>query len=272
MRQSASARWVGLIAVVIVSLFVIGYYFYELGLPGGLSKSRLAAALEAEQVVSVERGYNIYQANCAQCHGVNGEGGKGPILNDQVKLFAHLNPDYIHSMLQVGGRFACGNPNSIMPVWANTGTPPGPLNYKQIENVIAFIRAENGHTYRVMDPGPVRAGREPGDGRGGDVQGLGRPELDAGPGLHAVPRLLVGPVQAIRGPGGLRRDRVRLSRSLRGAVGLGRTVRGSVWFPGAVRLGRVRPAARPLPAARCRRRRRPRSPRARRTSSSRSAR
>ena len=34
-RQSASARWVGLIAVIIVSLFVIGYYFYELGLPGG---------------------------------------------------------------------------------------------------------------------------------------------------------------------------------------------------------------------------------------------
>ncbi len=152
-RQSASARWVGLIAVVIVSLFVIGYYFYELGLPGGLSASRLSTALEAEQVVSVERGYNIYQANCAQCHGVNGEGGKGPILNDQVKLFAHLNPDYIHSMLQVGGRFACGNPNSIMPVWANTGTPPGPLNYKQIENVIAFIRAENTRTYRVMDPG-----------------------------------------------------------------------------------------------------------------------
>ena len=46
-RQSASARWVGLIAVIIVSLFVIGYYFYELGLPGGISKSRLEAALEA---------------------------------------------------------------------------------------------------------------------------------------------------------------------------------------------------------------------------------
>ena len=77
-RQSASARWVGLIAVIIVSLFVIGYYFYELGLPGGISKSRLEAALEAEQVTSIERGYNIYQANCARCHGPNGEGGIGP--------------------------------------------------------------------------------------------------------------------------------------------------------------------------------------------------
>ena len=33
-RQSANARWVGFLAVTIVALFVIGYYFYELGLPG----------------------------------------------------------------------------------------------------------------------------------------------------------------------------------------------------------------------------------------------
>ena len=39
-RQSASARWVGFLAVVIVSVFVIGYYFYELGLPGAASRSR----------------------------------------------------------------------------------------------------------------------------------------------------------------------------------------------------------------------------------------
>jgi len=28
-RQSANARWLGFLAVVIVSLFVIGYYFYD---------------------------------------------------------------------------------------------------------------------------------------------------------------------------------------------------------------------------------------------------
>jgi mono/diheme cytochrome c family protein/plastocyanin len=151
-RQSASARWVGFIAVTVVALFVIGYYFYELGLPGGMSKPRLQAASEEQQVVDVERGYNIYQANCAQCHGVQGEGGKGPVLNRQDKLFAHLNADYIRNMLQVGGRYACGNPLSIMPVWSNTGNPPGPLNYKQINDIIAFLRASKAVTYRVMDP------------------------------------------------------------------------------------------------------------------------
>ena len=48
-RQSANARWVGFLAVAIVALFVIGYYFYELGLPGGLSQPRLDAASQAQR-------------------------------------------------------------------------------------------------------------------------------------------------------------------------------------------------------------------------------
>jgi mono/diheme cytochrome c family protein/plastocyanin len=154
-RQSASARWVGFLAVTIVGLFVIGYYFYEVGLPGELSQPRLEAALDDQQVISVERGYNIYQANCAQCHGVQGEGISGPALNRQDKLYAHLSPEYLRNILEVGGRYACGNAKSIMPIWSNTGNPAGPLNYKQIEDLIAYIRAPQakpGHEYRVLDP------------------------------------------------------------------------------------------------------------------------
>ncbi len=55
-RQSSSARWVGFLAVVVVALFVILYYFYELGLPGGLSKPRLEMSADQQQVVAVERG------------------------------------------------------------------------------------------------------------------------------------------------------------------------------------------------------------------------
>ena len=150
-RQSANARLVGFLAVTLVGLFVIGYYFYELGIPGLGTKPRLEVAAEEQQVTAVERGYNLYQANCAQCHGANGEGGKGPVLNRQDKLFAHLNPDYIRNMLTVGGRYACGNANSIMPVWSNQGNPAGPLNYKQIDYLIAFLRAKNTDTYRVMN-------------------------------------------------------------------------------------------------------------------------
>jgi mono/diheme cytochrome c family protein/plastocyanin len=186
-RQSANARWVGFLAVTIVGLFVIAYYFYELGLPGGLSEARLKQQADAQQVTSIERGYNIYQANCAQCHGVNGEGGKGPTLNRQDKLFAHLNPDYIHVMLQVGGRYACGNPNSIMPVWSNTGSPPGPLNYKQIEDLINFIRAEKGPEYTVLDPSLFEPVVDPATGKEKTFTGWVDPSYKPEPGATPYP-------------------------------------------------------------------------------------
>ena len=68
-RQSSNARWVGFLAVVVVILFVALYWFYELGAPLGLTQSRLAQEITAQQVTKVERGYNVYQANCARCHG-----------------------------------------------------------------------------------------------------------------------------------------------------------------------------------------------------------
>jgi mono/diheme cytochrome c family protein/plastocyanin len=149
-RQSSNARWVGFLLTVLVSLFIAMYWFYELG-PLGISEPRLDAEAAAQQVISVERGYNIYEANCARCHGENGEGGIGPALNRQDKLFAHLNEDYLRNVLEVGGRYVCGNPISQMPVWADTGNPPGPLNYVQIDDLIAFIRAPSNQTYTIRD-------------------------------------------------------------------------------------------------------------------------
>jgi mono/diheme cytochrome c family protein/plastocyanin len=186
-RQSANARWVGFLAVTIVGLFVMGYYFYETGLPGGLSESRLTSQGDTQQVTSIQRGYNIYEANCAQCHGVNGEGGKGPTLNRQDKLFAHLNPDYIRNMLQVGGRYACGNPNSIMPIWSNSGNPPGPLNYKQIEDVINFLRASKNATYNVLDISLFEPVIDPVTGKPKTFTGWVDPNYKPAPGATPYP-------------------------------------------------------------------------------------
>jgi mono/diheme cytochrome c family protein/plastocyanin len=150
-RQSSNARWVGFLAVVVVILFVAIYWFYELGAPLGATTPRLDAEAASQQVTKVERGYLLYQANCARCHGDQGQGGIGPILNSQEKLFAHLNEGYIRNMLAVGGRFACGNADSIMPTWADDGRPPGPLNYRQIDELVAFLMATNEDTYTVRD-------------------------------------------------------------------------------------------------------------------------
>ena len=160
-RQSANARWVGLLASIVVILFVVIYYFYELGAPFDLTKPRLVAEAEHQQVVRVERGYNLYQANCARCHGPNGLGPEepeqpegapyiGPKLNDKIKLFSHLNEQYLRNVLTAGGRYVCGNANSAMPVWADVNG--GPLNYRQIEELIAFLRAPNTEEYEIRDP------------------------------------------------------------------------------------------------------------------------
>ena len=38
-----------------------------------------------------------------------------------------------------------------MPVWSDKGSPPGPLNYRQIDELIAFLRATNEHEYEIKD-------------------------------------------------------------------------------------------------------------------------
>ncbi len=151
-RQSSNARWVGFLATVIVILFVALYWFYELGAPLGITQARLEKEVDAQQVTAVERGYNLFEANCARCHGTQGEGGIGPVLNRQDKLFAHLSEDYLRNVLTVGGRYVCGNPKSLMPVWSDQGHPAGPLNYRQIDELIAFLRATNDHTYTIRNP------------------------------------------------------------------------------------------------------------------------
>jgi len=189
-RQSGDARWVAFLGVTIVALFVIIYYFYEIaGIPVVNPQPRLQAEESLQAVVAIERGYNLYQANCARCHGVNGEGGIGPILNDQMKLFSHLNEQYLHTVLEVGGRYVCGNPKSVMPVWADTNG--GPLNYIQIEDLVAFLRAPNTQDYTRRDPELNEPVLNP-DGTVQTFKGWRDPEFRPDPAATPVPDCYLG--------------------------------------------------------------------------------
>jgi len=149
-NQSGSSRMAALLGIAVVTLFVIVYAFYDQGLPGVTGSSRLDAAKHEQYLETVKRGYNLFEANCARCHGAQGQGGIGPVLNDQGKLLAHLTPQYLKNVLTVGGRYVCGDANSLMGVWADTNG--GPLNYREIEELIAWIRATTDDVVEVRDP------------------------------------------------------------------------------------------------------------------------
>jgi mono/diheme cytochrome c family protein/plastocyanin len=205
-RQSSNARWVGFLGVVVTILFITIYWFYELA-PLGFREPRLDAEAASQQVISVERGYNLYQANCARCHGVDGLGpndtppGIGPALNRQDKLFAHLSVDYLNNMLVAGGRYACGNANSQMPIWSNEGRPAGPLNYTQVEDVIAFIRAPNTETYTIRDPDLFEPKLDPVSGEVETFTGWVDPNYKPAPGATPFPNCWAKEFETVASPG-----------------------------------------------------------------------
>lgn len=105
----------------------------------------------AQYVSDVARGFELYQATCSACHGVEGQGGLGPRLNDQAKLFdvisatgepgdGHLDPIYLDAVLTEGGSYVCGDPDSLMVAYKE---PDGWLSSRQVEQLIAWVTASS---------------------------------------------------------------------------------------------------------------------------------
>jgi len=207
-RQSGNARNVAFLAVLLIAIFIPVYWFYDLGIPALGYQGRQAQNVQVETVTDVARGYALFIANCAKCHGPQGQGGIGPPLNDQDKLFnavqangqpgtGHLNATYIQHVLEVGGRYVCGDANSVMPVWAQPG---GPLNYRQIEELVAWLTASNGVSFQYTPAtSETSAGPKP---TPVTVQGWRDPNYKPPAGQPSPPACWRNPSGQIGGSGG----------------------------------------------------------------------
>lgn len=207
-RQSGNARNVAFLAFLLIALFIPVYWFYDIGVPALGVESRQAKEVNAQYISDVKQGYGLFQANCATCHGAQGQGGIGPPLNDQPKLYnavtsagkvgtGHLNAAYIQKVLQDGGRYVCGDAKSLMPVWLQPG---GPLNYVQVQALIAWITAANSVQFQYT---PAKA-----EGATGPapspvmVQGWRDPTWTPAPDASPVPACWRNPSGVIGGGGG----------------------------------------------------------------------
>jgi LysM repeat protein/plastocyanin/mono/diheme cytochrome c family protein len=87
---------------------------------------------------SITRGALLFANNCRTCHGIQGEGGIGLVLNkddfkNQDPLILKANRDLIQRTLQ------CGRAGTLMPAWLRDNG--GSLNAEQITHIVDFITA-----------------------------------------------------------------------------------------------------------------------------------
>jgi hypothetical protein len=120
----------------------------------GLDETSAHQNLIVNPEYSFTEGAQLYYANCARCHGGQGEGGAGPPLNNQDRL-GYFNEDYYYRCIEYGFT-DFEHVGSIMPNWGGIASdwnpaqnPPGPgavlntqpvLTQGQINILIQFIR------------------------------------------------------------------------------------------------------------------------------------
>ena len=188
-RQSSNARWVGFLAVVVVILFVVDLLVLRAGRAARADPARLEAEADAQQVTAVERGYNVYEANCARCHGEQGEGGDRP--GPQPPGQAVRAPQRGLPAQRPDGR----RPLRLrQPEVADAGLV-GHRAIRRARSTTARSRSSSRSSARPNDAdlhrprrAPARPEDRPGHRRGRDLHGLARPELRAGARRDAVSR------------------------------------------------------------------------------------
>ncbi|MDQ3880283.1 MAG: cytochrome c [Chloroflexota bacterium] len=143
-------KTLGVVVLLATALFLMFYWLTD--------SQRLAATTEEQELSQLEYGRALFgeptaefasTANCARCHGANGEGGpipndpngrQAPSLHSQriVDRLA-VNPLYVNLVIRYGGVVVSGDVNSPMPAWSQEAN--GPLTVAQIDALTALVES-----------------------------------------------------------------------------------------------------------------------------------
>ncbi len=127
----------GYVALARSAAIVVGIALVAISLGGGQTPMSGTPNPVPNQVTSVEAGYDLYQANCAACHGVDGNGG-GPLAGTtQVQppsLKAHLTQ---HTDGDLFYWISNGLPGG-MPAWSDK------ISETDRWNLVNYLRSING--------------------------------------------------------------------------------------------------------------------------------
>lgn len=134
---------------------------------------------EAEAAGPLAIGAEVYQANCASCHGANGGGGTGPELAGGEVLKTFPDPAEMIEFVRVGSRPIQGQPygdpdrEGGQRIAATGGMPgwEGILTPEEIEAVVLHERVEYGG--EEAPPEGAEGETQPATGEPGDTGGSG---------------------------------------------------------------------------------------------------
>ncbi len=116
------------VALLLTVAILVTFQLYLIREP-----DRITAVEAHDQQVAVTAGQALFKANCALCHGDNGEGTPGrPALNDKG-LLSNATDDTLFSVI------SSGVPNTEMPAWNQSHG--GPLTDENVRQLVAYLRA-----------------------------------------------------------------------------------------------------------------------------------
>lgn len=108
-------------------LILVAFQLYTFQEPG-----RIQAVRAADKTAAIAAGQELFQENCASCHGEEGLGEDAPALNNLAIL--KDTPDTVFFDLIINGV-----PGTEMPAWGQTRG--GPFTDEQTGKIVAFIRS-----------------------------------------------------------------------------------------------------------------------------------